>query len=65
MVTTRALQAPPDIGGADLAAKFFRGLGDPTRVRILRMLIDEGEKNVGELVDRIGAPQASLCQARA
>ncbi|MHB1005882.1 MAG: ArsR/SmtB family transcription factor [Chloroflexota bacterium] len=34
---------------AELAAKFFRGLGDPTRLRIVLLLL-EGEKNVGELV---------------
>jgi DNA-binding transcriptional ArsR family regulator len=27
---------------SDLVAKYFRGLGDPTRVRILELLRDEG-----------------------
>ena len=35
---------------ADLLAKFFRALGDPTRVRILKLLLDEGPQSVGELV---------------
>jgi hypothetical protein len=33
----------------DLVAKYFRGLGDPTRLRILELLRDEGELSVGEL----------------
>ena len=31
----------------DLVAKYFRGLGDPTRIRILELLRDEGELSVG------------------
>lgn len=41
----------------DLVAKYFRGLGDPTRVRILELLRDEGELSVGALVERLGLPQ--------
>jgi len=44
---------------AAVAAKFFRGLGDPTRLRIVQLLL-EGEKNVGELVSLIGAPQGRV-----
>ncbi len=44
----------------DLVAKYFRGLGDPTRLRILGLLRDEGELTVGELVDRLGAPQPKV-----
>jgi DNA-binding transcriptional ArsR family regulator len=43
----------------ELLAKFYRGLGDPTRLRILEHLL-EGEKNVGELVDLIGSPQGRI-----
>ena len=60
MVAIPALLGASEVSAADLAAKFFRGLGDPTRVRILRMLIEEGDKNVGELVERIGAPQGRV-----
>src|SRR5438876_9809895 len=45
---------------ADLVAKYFRGLGDPTRVRILELLHDEGELSVGELVERLGVPQPKV-----
>jgi len=33
-----------------LTAKFFRGLGDPTRLKILELLLQR-ERNVTELVD--------------
>jgi DNA-binding transcriptional ArsR family regulator len=41
---------------ADLVAKYFRALGDPTRVRILALL-RERERSVGELVAALGAAQ--------
>jgi DNA-binding transcriptional ArsR family regulator len=44
----------------ELVAKYFRGLGDPTRLRILELLLDEGELAVGELVQRLGQPQATV-----
>ena len=44
---------------SDFAARFFKGLGDPTRVLILRVLLD-GEKNVTELVRLIGSPQGRV-----
>ena len=45
---------------SDLVAKYFRGLGDPTRVRIIELLRDEGELSVGELVERLGQPQPKV-----
>ena len=45
---------------SDLVAKYFRGLGDQTRVRILELLRDEGELSVGELVVRLGQPQPKV-----
>jgi DNA-binding transcriptional ArsR family regulator len=45
---------------SDLVAKYFRGLGDPTRVRILELLRDEGELSVGALVERLGQPQPKV-----
>src|SRR5437016_9543105 len=45
---------------SDLVAKYFRGLGDPTRVRILELLRDERELTVGELVERLGLPQPKV-----
>ncbi len=46
--------------GPELAAKFFRGLGDPTRVKILQILLEQGDKNVGELVDLLRSPQGRV-----
>jgi ArsR family transcriptional regulator, cadmium/lead-responsive transcriptional repressor len=48
--------------GAELYARFFRALGDPTRVRILELLLmaPDGEYSVGELVATLEAPQARV-----
>ena len=58
------LEAPfrlPDAPArSDLVAKYFRGLGDPIRVRILELLRDERELSVGELVERLGQPQPKV-----
>jgi ArsR family transcriptional regulator, cadmium/lead-responsive transcriptional repressor len=47
---------------ADLHARFFRALGDPTRIRLLQLLIEapSGECSVGELVAAIEAPQSRV-----
>lgn len=45
---------------SDLVAKYFRGLGDPTRLRILELLRAEGELTVGALVERLGEPQPKV-----
>ena len=44
----------------DLVAKYFRGLGDPIRLRILELLQSEGELSVGELVDRLALLQPKV-----
>ncbi len=44
----------------DLVAKYFRGLGDASRVRILELLRDEGELPVGALVARTGLTQPNV-----
>ena len=51
---------PEAPGRGDLVAKYFRGLGEPIRVRILELLRDEGELSVGELVERLGEPQPKV-----
>jgi len=38
------------------AARFFRVLGDPTRLKILELL-GEGERTVGQLVSAVGQAQ--------
>jgi ArsR family transcriptional regulator, cadmium/lead-responsive transcriptional repressor len=44
----------------DLLGKYFRGLGDPTRLRIIRLLDEAGELSAGELVRRLGMPQPTV-----
>jgi DNA-binding transcriptional ArsR family regulator len=44
----------------DLVAKYFRGLGDPSRLRILELLREEGELSVGDLVERLRVPQPKV-----
>jgi ArsR family transcriptional regulator, cadmium/lead-responsive transcriptional repressor len=44
----------------ELVAKYFRGLGDPTRLRVLELLAEAGELPAGELVERLDLPQATV-----
>jgi DNA-binding transcriptional ArsR family regulator len=44
----------------ELVGKYFRALGDPTRVRILELLGEHGELSVSELVDRLGQSQPKV-----
>lgn len=57
------LMAPPfvlpNLSDRVLLAKFFRALGDPTRLQILQAVLDE-EKNVSELVALTGSPQGRV-----
>lgn len=40
-------------------SRFFQMLADPTRLRLLELLLD-GERTVGELVDAVGAQQGRV-----
>jgi ArsR family transcriptional regulator, cadmium/lead-responsive transcriptional repressor len=44
----------------ELVGKYFRALGDTTRVRILELLRRHGELSVGELVERLGQSQPKV-----
>jgi DNA-binding transcriptional ArsR family regulator len=50
---------PPKATEIDLLAKYFRGFGDPTRLRILELLRKE-ERSVGELVAALRQPQPKV-----
>jgi ArsR family transcriptional regulator, cadmium/lead-responsive transcriptional repressor len=43
----------------DVMAKYFRAFGDPTRLRILQLLV-ETERSVGELVAATGQSQPKI-----
>ena len=51
---------PASPAESDLIAKYFRGLGDPTRVLILELLHEHGELSVGQLVERLGESQPKV-----
>ncbi len=57
--TARAPMRHPDPDDPDALARFFQGLADPTRVRILEFLLD-GPKTAGEIVCHLGQKQASV-----
>ena len=51
---------PAAPAATDLVAKYFRGLGDPVRLRIIELLRSQGELSVGELVGRLELPQPQV-----
>jgi len=59
-VASAPFRLPSTPVATDLVAKYFRGLGDPTRLRILELLHSEGELSVGALVERLGLPQPKV-----
>lgn len=59
-VSTAPFRLPAAPARVDLVAKYFRGLGDPSRLRILELLRREGELSVGELVQRLCLPQPKV-----
>lgn len=44
----------------ELIAKFFRALGDPSRLRLLAFLLDGGERTVSECVTHVGLSQGRV-----
>jgi DNA-binding transcriptional ArsR family regulator len=44
---------------SEMLAKYFRGFGDATRMRILEAL-SSGERSVGELAELLGEPQPKV-----
>ena len=60
MTVTKNEETPSFLGdrSQDLA-RFYRGLGDPTRLKILKLL-STGEKSVSSLVDQLKSPQGRV-----
>jgi DNA-binding transcriptional ArsR family regulator len=50
---------PDRIAESQALARYFRGLGDPTRITILLALLEQ-ERSVSELVGITGAPQSRV-----
>lgn len=44
----------------EVTAKFFHGLSDLTRLKIVELLLVEGELNVSDLVDALGQSQSRV-----
>jgi len=53
-----AIAAPPEVDAGALA-RYFRILGDPTRLRIVAALL-ERDRSVGEIVGLLAVPQSRV-----
>jgi len=53
---------PTALADNELLARLFRALGDCTRLRILQLLVDDGELHQAEIVRRLGAVQARVSE---
>jgi ArsR family transcriptional regulator len=57
--TGMSLRSDEDLASGVAGARFFRVLGDSTRLDIIRLLLVRPH-NVSELVDKLGAPQSRI-----
>ena len=55
-----ALLADPE--RIERAASTLRALGNPTRLSLVALLAESGERSVGELGEALGLPQAAVSQ---
>jgi ArsR family transcriptional regulator, cadmium/lead-responsive transcriptional repressor len=55
----QAVLLPGDADAVGVVAKFFRALGDPTRLRLLEFLLHE-EHTVSECVEHVGLAQSRV-----
>lgn len=53
---------PVPLEDTELVARLFRALGDATRLRIVDLLLEEGELHQMEIVRRLGASQARVSE---
>ena len=60
MAQLAPFRLPDTPARSDLVAKYFRALGDPTRLGILGLLRAEGELSAGELTRRLGQAQPKV-----
>ena len=59
MITTTDSETACAPASVEVAAKLYRGLGDPTRLRIGLALLD-GERRVVDLVAEVGLAQSTV-----
>lgn len=50
------------LADSELLARLFRAVGDATRLRILDLLLEQGELHQAEIVRRLGAVQARVSE---
>jgi len=55
-----AMKSPLEPPAAELIARRFRALADPTRLRILDILRRRSEASVGELTEALGTSQQNV-----
>lgn len=55
-----AMKSPLDVDAAELIARRFHALSDPTRLRILDILRHRDEASVSELTEALGASQQNV-----
>jgi ArsR family transcriptional regulator, cadmium/lead-responsive transcriptional repressor len=60
MTQLAPFRLPASPARTDLVAKYFRALGDPTRLRILRLLQVDRELSAGDLTRRLGQSQPKV-----
>ena len=58
-VAARTVPLSASDRSASAQARYFRVLGDPTRLRLLQALL-AGERTVAQLVDLVGAPRSRV-----
>ncbi|MDE3133376.1 MAG: winged helix-turn-helix transcriptional regulator [Acidobacteriota bacterium] len=54
------LRLPSALSETDLLAKYFRALGNRTRLEILELIRDHAELSVQQLVERLGSTQPQI-----
>ena len=59
MVETGMIMLPAEADAVATVARYFRALGDPTRLRLLEFLVD-GEHTIAECVDYVGLSQGRV-----
>lgn len=60
MVTETTRSSGVEFDVSDLLAALYRGLGDPTRVRIVQILLEVGPTSVQDLVERLDMQQGRV-----